>query len=561
MQWKKLLHIPKKDDKSEIIQKSFFLSKTYDRKKELLTTIEYFINNKNTNDEIELAICRYGARYEFLNQHLDLWKYMKHPLCKERDLFIKKFRATSISIVFASSYLNSPASQAGHIFLKFDNNLSDVSSYTIGFGANITNNDSVLEYSYKGIMGKYAGTFDIAEYSKKIKEYLDTEQRHFFEYQLRLNANEVHTAILHLYELKGVKKPYYFMSQNCASQLLHIIQVAKKDSFLTNDFFYEISPMSLLMLLKEKNLLFKEKIRASLKSKISFLFSKMTKEEKEVFLIKKQDIFLQAYKKKQHNNANLIDTRIYNLRYQYLQEDINKSSYVRNYLILLRKRASIKTDSTKIESDIPSILNFHHSRRLRIGYIDAHSKNYLQIGYRPFYHGIEDIEEDSRNGYLEYLSGTISINKNNVILDSLILVNTQTYTPSKEPFSNFAWLFRLSYENDKRKYLLIKHALGKSYDLTKKINTYFLLSYALKTNKDFNFLLNAEVGTMWITKFGKMGLRYTHKIYDANNKFKTPQNKLHIFTTIKSKSNNLSYSLFYKQYSNKEIGININYYF
>jgi len=126
--WHTLLHV--RDGKSEIDDEKFFLSKTGkdDPQAELQATIKALKNDTNR------TFCRFPARSQWILKKIPALKDGTGSYsCKEIDSLIEDFRPKSVSLIFPTAHINSPASMYGHSFLRIDNDKKTplISSYKL----------------------------------------------------------------------------------------------------------------------------------------------------------------------------------------------------------------------------------------------------------------------------------------------------------------------------------------------------------------------------------------------------------------------------------------------
>ena len=250
--WQRLLHYePTYRDKqveSQVDDDDFFLAadgKT-NPVTELNATIEAFY--QSAQDPNQHAVCRFPARWHFLQTELDLpAPATRLDQCTEFNQWMGTLKPHSISLVFASSYLNSPSSMFGHTFFRVDPENVEAGStwlsYAINFGAELNAEDNSILYAYKGLFGGYPGFFSVIKYYEKIKEYSRIENRDLWEYNLNLTAEETQRMITHLWELRNVDFEYFFFDENCSYRLLELLEFARPGSSLREDFGVRAIPI------------------------------------------------------------------------------------------------------------------------------------------------------------------------------------------------------------------------------------------------------------------------------------------------------------------------------
>lgn len=235
-QWQHLLFY--KNGKAEVISPNFYLTNPKPRSKrnfdpyaELVATIEQASN--------ESMVCKYPARYLWLNHHLPELNISFKDCAQLPD------PNQEISLILVSNYLKNPASSFGHVLVKTsmptdnkDNvfkevrelSSEDLLNNSYNFGARIPANENGAMYAIKGLFGLYNAGFSEAEFFKQDAVYSKNEQRDMWEYALNLDAFETQLLNYHLYEAKSARFDYYFIKQNCgyrSGEILELISDVK----------------------------------------------------------------------------------------------------------------------------------------------------------------------------------------------------------------------------------------------------------------------------------------------------------------------------------------------
>ncbi|HVO31838.1 MAG TPA: DUF4105 domain-containing protein, partial [bacterium] len=188
---------------SEVDGKKFFLAK--DGKKspraEMLATLAAFVTPPK--DAKELPACRFLARWKFLDEELHFDPHqLPAPSCPEYLDWKNEVNAGSVTLVFASAFIGSPASTYGHTFLRIDKKGIDspLLALAVEFAANPTTFNPIL-YSIYGLAGGFEGHFFSRPYFSKVQEYSNLEARDLWEYRLKLDDDQIDWLIRHLWEL------------------------------------------------------------------------------------------------------------------------------------------------------------------------------------------------------------------------------------------------------------------------------------------------------------------------------------------------------------------------
>lgn len=230
--WRDLLHmqVGVSPGRSEVDDARFFLAANghASAQAELEATIRGFT-------EADTLACLFPARWHWLQQYLDLGA---RPACPELDGWKQKLAAQQLTLLFPAMYLQNPASMFGHTFLRLDqHNKSPLLAYTLSYAARPDRTDNLALYVYKGVFGGYPGVFAVQPYYQTVTDYGDIEHRDIWEYALNLTPAEIDQLLNHVWELRDKHIDYYFLRENCAYQLLSLLNVARPGMQLSHNRF------------------------------------------------------------------------------------------------------------------------------------------------------------------------------------------------------------------------------------------------------------------------------------------------------------------------------------
>ena len=199
------------------------------------------------------AQCRFPARYAWLNEqfHFDSAQLLpadcsRFQKWKDQDPALRTSGApVSISLIFASYYMNNPASTYGHTFLRLNGkshasneNLLD---YVVNFAADLESDNGVL-FALKGLAGGYHGRFSTFPYYVKVQEYNNLESRDLWEYDLNVSSGNVDRLLQHLWELGNVRLRYFFFNKNCSYYLMPVLDVMDPNLSVSRPFIFKAIP-------------------------------------------------------------------------------------------------------------------------------------------------------------------------------------------------------------------------------------------------------------------------------------------------------------------------------
>jgi hypothetical protein len=221
--------------KSDLDGPEFFFSpqgKT-DPLAELKASADAFGKNIQVGKLKQHPQCAFPERYRFLKKELAL-SFADAP-CPKLDEFLARFhRPKSVSLVFSNAYPDNPASMFGHTFLRVNAGDSssklDLLDQGISYAANVGPDENPLVFYWLGLTGGYPGAFSVVPYYVKVNEYSHAETRDLWEYDLDLNPEQTLSLLRHLWEIETNSWfDYWFFDENCAYELLTLLEVARPD--------------------------------------------------------------------------------------------------------------------------------------------------------------------------------------------------------------------------------------------------------------------------------------------------------------------------------------------
>ncbi|HNI57568.1 MAG TPA: DUF4105 domain-containing protein, partial [Elusimicrobiota bacterium] len=252
--WRALLHMKKNWRgrwESRVDGKAFFLSprgKT-DPAAELDATLAAFFEPPSADTDTIHPQGLFPARYAYLREALGFDGTRLPEMSSPR---LEKWRQNldidGISLVFATAYLNNPASMFGHTFLRLHRRgtgADPLLDYTANFAA-VTGETSGLVFAVKGLLGGYPGKFSTHPYYMKIQQYNNMENRDLWEYDLALSTAQVRRLLDHLWEMGPTYFHYFFLTENCSYQLLPLLEVADPALSLSDGFAWKAIPVDTL---------------------------------------------------------------------------------------------------------------------------------------------------------------------------------------------------------------------------------------------------------------------------------------------------------------------------
>ena len=368
--WRLLLHYRDNHitsgSTSEIDGVDFFLDSTtgkYDPEAELEATLVAFFTDKKLGKEKQSPQCAFPARYHWLNSQLQFDSVlMPVQKCEAVDRWRKRVNPSSVSLIFASYFLNSPASMFGHTLLRFNSNEDEKPSLldsSISFAAAIDPETGFLGYAWKGLTGGFEGYFTVYPYYDIVKRYNNLANRDLWEYQLNLSPTQIEFMLLHIWELANIHSDFYFLRENCAYHLLSLLEVADPELSLRDQYRVWTLPAETIKQVTSQAGLVGDVIRRpSLSTQFEYLVAELNDLEKSYIkqLIDKPEVAGSAGFNliALERQAQVIDAAIIFIQFESATDRENSEDLKSKRHALLLHRSLLPTGSAIVEESTVS---------------------------------------------------------------------------------------------------------------------------------------------------------------------------------------------------------------
>ena len=458
--WHILLHY--KNNVSEMDSPDFFLAKDgkYSPYKELNATIYYLQYPKYTDDNS--TYCKFPARREWIKEKLPNLN-IKTQNCIELNKEINTIKnVKSVSVIFPTILMNSPASMFGHTLLRLDDKNGDLlNSFAINYAAITTDTNGII-YAFKGLAGMYQGKFAVVPYYKKISEYNEIKNRDIWEYKLDFTPKEIEKLKLHLYEIKDKWAYYYYFNKNCSYEILWLLEAARPSLDIVYKFDYKTLPIDTIKEMDKEHLIVDSNFRPSKRKIILYYYEHIQHKA----LVKD---FLATYDvKKLEGLSNqekqyIVDFAIAMLRYDYVIKHMKKNRYLKKYINLLKIRSKLGKEKPIKVAKPSNPLTSHNSSKIWTAY----KKDTLLIGIKPAFHNIYDLNNGFTPGaYIDFFKLQVSVS-DITKLDYFYFFNIKSLSPRNDVFKPVSWSVDLGFERfkDDKLYSTLKTSAGITYQI------------------------------------------------------------------------------------------------
>ncbi len=553
-QWQTLLHYSSQGVfggvESYIDSESFFLSPSgkTSPQLELLASLRSFYAQPEQGKENEHAQCLFPARFNWLQTRLDLTAAPQLS-CTQQRKWLEQINVSGISLIFAESYLNNPASMFGHTFIRFnfrrEDQSTDLLADTIGFAAQVDVGEKNILYGLKGLTGGFQGRFMLGPYSDQVQTYGYMENRDIWEYNLLFTGVELARMFDHLWELKNAKFDYYFLDENCSFHLLSLFEVARPSLLLTDNFFFWVLPVDTIKALAKHtgliaNVKYRPSPRTILETRATALSVAEIDSVKKLFdereEMRSKSFMLDGVGK----NAKVLDAAIDYAHYLYQKSSgqdqrVGKSGDL-SMDALLARRSRLAEDShipaVKIPENRPD--QSHGSKRFSMGVGLQEDDLYYQLAFRPVLHDLFDSSAGFIPGAaINILDTVIRLQpaRSKVELESVSLVDI-TSLPAQSVFVKpYSWqvglgFFREDYGDNGRALTGEMYAaLGHNVSFADSALIYAFLKSTLYIQNNFEESLGVGIGPelglfLKISENWKIGFQAdAEKIFQSNQDY------------------------------------------
>ena len=436
-----------------------------DPKAELAATLRAFLqDNEHLSSGTEHPQCTFPARYKWLKSELSFdARELPEQQCSRLDGWLEKLSPEKITLVFASHYVNNPASMFGHTFLRIDREPSTSDLKLLNYGVNYAatvDTDNAFMYVIKGLFGMFEGTFSTFPYYMKVNDYSNIESRDLWEYELSLTKPQVTYLMLHLWELGGNYFEYFYFQENCSYHILSLLEVANPDLHLTDQFFFSVIPSDTIKILTEnEGLISKRVYRPSLLSQLRHKMLTMTEPQKALFYKVAEDpshIRQPAFQKlHRQEQALVLDAYLDFSQYRDAHDIESRDTNAKHTRTILLERSKLGLQQKKSDRVTPLTTppeEGHGADRLKIGFGTYDNELFSEISYRPAYHDFlaKDVgySKDSQIVFFD-LALRYYEERKKIKLDKLSFVDIVSLTPYEPLLGKKSWKLSLGLDTIK----------------------------------------------------------------------------------------------------------------
>ncbi|CDH45930.1 conserved hypothetical protein [Candidatus Contendobacter odensis Run_B_J11] len=469
-EWQTLLHYRPTADGAGVVSDAddprFFLAPTgkTDPDAELAATLRAFFSTDAVGGDPQPAQCAFIARYRWLKRELEFDDRRLPPQsCERFQHWFHELNAESATLVFTSAYLNNPASLFGHTLLRLDRRGQTEHTRLLAYAINYAANDTAshgLMYAVDGITGGFKGTFDLQPYYKLVRTYSDLESRDLWEYRLNLSPPQLQRLLEHVWELREIQFDYYFFRENCAWQLLTLLEVADPTLRLSDEFtLWALPPDTIRLLVQQPGLVGAITARPARGTVIRRRYQALHPDERRLAqrltddpAITATPAFAQLAPERQALLLELVlDQRLHRRggKLKGKNATVPVADEIAHQLLTARNRLAVAAAPVVIDPYATQPETGHTSRRIGFGFGQRNGTGFVELNARASYHDL--LEPDA--GYtpdaqIELLNIAIRYyqDRNRLKLDRLTVLDITSLPPVNALSPRPAWRIHVGWE-------------------------------------------------------------------------------------------------------------------
>jgi hypothetical protein len=547
--WLKLLHYRANrfslGYQSEVDHRDFFLAPQgkFDPAAEWEATHSGLLKNPQLG-------CRFPAR-AILIMKQDPKVSVRFDQCEDYWRWRQEITPSTVSLVYVAQYANNPASIFGHMFLRLDK-IPPLMAMTVSYFASIPETDNLFKYSWKGLTGGYTGNFVLDRYYAHVNRYTSIENRDLWENRLKLAPDQIELLMAHIWELLNMgEMNYYFLTENCAYQMLALIEtvVPELDLHRRRIGLYA-TPMDVLKNLGDSGLIQEQTFRPSLHRRLTAQVKSLDQKGRSDF----KNIIHQKQSIEKSTDTFVADAVL--TYHSYARNDEALSEALKKRALLPpSKRVALDFNDEGLRPDLS-----HESYLLGGAVLTHEDETEYELTLRPAIHG--NLDHDVGNtpfSHIEILSMKARVHESgkHLRLHDLTFLHMQSYRPWSVAERPLSWRARVALDENEAgvcptcRRIDVSIAAGSSFQTASaNVNFYQLLSGHLQHAE------SQMVGAPGLILGTMIQLKHRYRIlFEAESRYNLvrPGNERwgHLFVAEQSTSitRNIGVRFFWRQFT------------
>ena len=454
--WQRLMYANDKGQ-SDVAYSGYFLAPEGQTqlKQELQANIQALFQSAEANQSVR---CRFPARSHWLIQQLNIQQqYLPTVSCPELDDWMGQIKPYKATLIYATDFMGNPSSMFGHTLLRLDpkdQKQLNLVSYAVNYAATVTSGEG-WSFAWNGLTGQYPGEYSLMPYYRKVKEYGDLESRDLWEYELNLSPKETRFLVEHIWEMKHVSFPYYFVSDNCAYRLLGLIDLVRPELNLSDRFKVAAIPVETIKAIEQqalvKEIVYRPALETQLLAQAKQHGKPFAQAAHEVAFSETKDMPVILEKYPALEQAKILEMAYDDLYLQFTGRKVEPSFAQPRLRQLLSLRSQIDLEKQRQQPIRPKgdPTQAHDARNFSVNVGEVQGEKFVEIGHRQAYHDLLDPQAGFRvgtqllfwDGFIQYRNDELKLNH----FDFLSVNSYNPITPFKMPLT---WGFNLGWQQE-----------------------------------------------------------------------------------------------------------------
>jgi len=454
--WQRLMYANEKGQ-SDVAYSGYFLAPEGQTqlKQELQANIQALFQSAEANQSVR---CRFPARSHWLIQQLKIQQQdLPTVVCPELDDWMGQIKPYKATLIYATDFMGNPSSMFGHTLLRLDpkdQKQLNLVSYAVNYAATVTSGEG-WSFAWNGLTGQYPGEYSLMPYYRKVKEYGDLESRDLWEYELNLSPKETRFLVEHIWEMKHVTFPYYFVSDNCAYRLLGLIDLVRPELNLSDRFKVAAIPIETIKAIEQqalvKEIVYRPALETQLLAQAKQHGKPLAQAAHEVAFSETKDMPVILEKYPALEQAKILEMAYDDLYLQFTGRKVEPSFAQPRLRQLLSLRSQIDLEKQRQQpirpKDDPT--RAHGARNFSVKVGEVQGEKFVEIGHHQAYHDLLDPQAGFRVGtQLLFWDGSIQYRNDELKLNHFDFLSVNSYnpiTPFKMPLT---WGFNLGWQQE-----------------------------------------------------------------------------------------------------------------
>lgn len=414
---------------------------------ELEATLRAFFDPP-AEEEGQHPRCRFIARFDWLAAELQLDRsFLQQPDCGIFDSVVDHLKPASVALVFPAAYVNSPASMFGHTLLVIDSEgRNRLLSRAISYAANPVGPVGPA-FIFGSFFGLYRGSYTVEPYYDRVENYGHINHRDMWEYELNFDHDEVMRLLYHAWELQNIYSYYYFLDENCAYNLLFLLDAGRPALGLTRHYDPWVIPTETIMVAYRAKMVREVVYRPSKVSRIRDWANRLGPSEAVRSLDVARGIAAPGtlvVADHPTESALRLDLASEYVQYLYTAGALPTEQYKTRLLQLLRDRSRLGPSGVT-DDDVPvppAPETGHGANRITLGWGTREGEPFAALAYRPAYHDLTDPDEGYEIGaqiQFANLDLRYEYEDDKLLLQRLDLIDIISASPRDVMFAPTSW--------------------------------------------------------------------------------------------------------------------------